>query len=726
MRASLAYAPAAVEPAPGPLHQRFVVLTGGSSGIGRALASQLADAGASVLVGSRRPIASRFEQRPLDLASQQSVAEFARDLRRRSRPIDMLVLNAGVHVPWKRLTTADGQELHWQVNYLANFLLCHELLDLCRRSALKRILYVASEAHRLASLPAGPLLGFWRRYARSKQAAVTFFLRLQELHPELTVRVASPGYVDSAVHRHKGRLAARLERTWSRPRTPEAAADEMLRCFDEAGAVYWDRGAPARPAAACTRAARADALWSGSLEALRGHLPGARAPQRIANFAGTFRALGPAVLQPATAEELAAVVRQAAQAGRGVRVVGQRHSYNDSFFSRTCMVSLQRLDRVLSFDAAGATVTCQAGISIAALCDHLDRQGLALRYSGNFGGQTLAGALATGTHGYGREGGLMSELVRAMTVVLPDGSVRRATAERDLRALRLGLGALGAVVEVTLAVDPVVPCRYRAACLPRAEFVARLGELAEENEYLRFVPHPFDPRAVFYVTINREPDGAPAAPVTYLNDVSPGAARWLAPWLRLPPVRLLLGRAFRLAHQGYEVRVPFSSRLFVLSGVVPRHAQLAKAGQLALEQHRWLNMELAVPRERYPDFERLFAEERPRALDHSPRRPYYTCRVVGAADNVLLAPNHGRDVVFCDVHADPRQASSLPFLRRLEGAAMRGLDARPHWGKVSFATPAALEAAYPAANWAAFAAAKRRLDPEGIFSNDFTRSRLGL
>ncbi|HEX6739029.1 MAG TPA: SDR family NAD(P)-dependent oxidoreductase, partial [Vicinamibacteria bacterium] len=634
MRASLvAAAPAIVEPAPGPLDGRFVVLTGGSSGIGRALASQLADEGASVLVGSRRPVQPRFEHRSLDLASQESVVEFARRLKQRGRPIDLLVLNAGVHVPWKRLTTSDGQELHWQVNYLANFLLCHELLDLCRRSALKRILYVASEAHRLASLP-GPLLGFWRHYARSKQAAITFFLRLQELHPELTVRVASPGYVDTEVHHHKSRVAARLERAWSRPRRPEAAAEEMLRAFAGTGAVYWDRGAPSRPAAACLRPARADALWRASLAALRPRLPGARAPERIANFAGTFRALGPAVVQPAGVEELAEVVREAARAGRNVRVVGRRHSYNDSFFSRTCMVSLERLDRVLSLDAERGTVTCQAGIPIGALCDYLDARGLALRYSGNYGGQTLAGALATGTHGYGREGGLMSELVRGMAVVLPDGTLHRATAERDLRALRLGLGALGAVVEVTLAVDPMVPCRYRAACLPRAEFTERLDELARANEYLRFVPHPFDPDAVFYVTINREPDGRPAPPATYLNDVAPGPARWLAPWLRQPRVRRLLGRAFGLGQRGYEVRVPFSTRLFVRSGVVPRHARLAKAGQLALEQHAWLNMELAVPRERYAEFERLFAEERPRALDPSASRPYYPCRVVGAASQV--------------------------------------------------------------------------------------------
>jgi len=189
-------------PNPSSLRGRLAVVTGGSAGIGRALADRLAAAGASVIVGSRRPALGRFEHRTLDLASQASVAAFADGLVREGRPIDLLVLNAGVHVPWKKVTTDDGLELHWQVNHLSNFHLGHRLLDLCRHSVLKRVVYVASEAHRLAALPAAPLLGFWYRYAKSKEAAVASFLRLAELHPELTVRIVSPGYVDSEIHRH--------------------------------------------------------------------------------------------------------------------------------------------------------------------------------------------------------------------------------------------------------------------------------------------------------------------------------------------------------------------------------------------------------------------------------------------------------------------------------------------------------------------------------------------
>ena len=94
--------------------------------------------------------------------------------------------------------------------------------------------------------------------------------------------------------------------------------------------------------------------------------------------------------------------------------------------------------------------------------------------------------------------------------------------------------------------------------------------------------------------------------------------------------------------------------------------------------------------------------------------------------NVLLAPNYGQDVVFCDIHADSTQAGSRVFLERLETLAIQHLSARPHWGKVSFAERDVVRELYPAANIAAFLAAKRRFDPSGAFSNAYTRRVLGV
>jgi FAD/FMN-containing dehydrogenase len=231
---------------------------------------------------------------------------------------------------------------------------------------------------------------------------------------------------------------------------------------------------------------------------------------------------------------------------------------------------------------------------------------------------------------------------------------------------------------------------------------------------------------MFYVTINRAPDHAPSAPARYIDDRLPGALRLLVPALRREPLRAVLGRALGVSRYGYSLQIPFSTMLFISAGVVRSHPRLARVGQLALEHHDWLNMELAIPREKYSEFERLFAQTRPRLSRISSSHPYYTCRVVGRAGNVLLAPNYDRDVVFCDVHADPAQPSSRAFLETLEARAIRDLSARPHWGKVFSAEKDVVRGLYPKENVAAFLECKRRFDPGGVFSNAYTRRVMGV
>ena len=685
-----------------------------------------------MLVGSRRQIENDLQHHTLDLASLSSVRDFAAGILRLGRPIDLLVLNAGVHVPWSTEVTPDGHELHWQVNYLSNFLLTHLLLDACGKSALKQVVYVGSEAHRLAAI-SGPFSGFWRRYAASKEAATRFFLRLQELHPELRVQIISPGYVATEIHRHKSRITAWLERASTRVRTPDVAAREIMGVIEqrEATSVYWDRGHAATPSRRARDVAGAEALWRESVASVRHILPDAAPCLMIANFAQTWCAFGPEVSRPASVEALAELVQRAADAGRQVRIVGHRHSYNDSFYSRSTMISIGQLNRIRGLDPDAGTLTCEAGITIDEVCTYLDERGYALRYCGNHGQQTLAGALATGTHGYGRDGGLMSELVTAMTVLGPDGRLHHVSAEHDLRALRLGLGTLGVVVEVSLAVKRSSPCLYHVASMPRDEFIARLDELARSHEYLRYMPHPFAEAAMLYLTIDATAEEYRGTePVRYTGPPAGGAA-WLAvPWLRMPAVRMALGRAVSITERSLSVVVSFSTSLFIRDGVIPNKSYseelLRRIGLRAFNRNDWLNTELAVPRERFPEFAQLFAENLPRMSGFSMSHPYYACRVVGGAQSVLLGPNFGRDVVFVDIHVDPRAPSSDGFLRAVEAESLAVLSARPHWGKVFFAGGDTIRNLYPASNIDAFLAAKQRFDPGGVFSNDYSRRVLGV
>lgn len=137
-----------------------VLVTGASSGIGRATARELARMGAEVVLHVRDPQrgesarshiaettgSERTELLVADFADLDSVRVAAGECLRRYDRLDVLVANAGAIHPERR-TTPQGRELTFQVNHLAHFLLCAELGALLQASAPARVVTVSSDAH---------------------------------------------------------------------------------------------------------------------------------------------------------------------------------------------------------------------------------------------------------------------------------------------------------------------------------------------------------------------------------------------------------------------------------------------------------------------------------------------------------------------------------------------------------------------------------------------------
>lgn len=198
---------------------RRCVVTGATSGIGRATAVGLARAGAQLALVCRdrlrgeetlaeihdRTGSEAVELFLGDLGSLDSVRQVARELLTRCPRIHVLVNNAGV-VEWRRAESVDGIERTWAVNHLGPFLLTNLLLARIRESAPARIVNVASEAHRFVRRldpddPAGGRFRWWEMYGRSKLANLLFTY-------ELARRLEGTGVTANAVH--PGAVATRL------------------------------------------------------------------------------------------------------------------------------------------------------------------------------------------------------------------------------------------------------------------------------------------------------------------------------------------------------------------------------------------------------------------------------------------------------------------------------------------------------------------------------------
>ncbi|WP_330233676.1 SDR family NAD(P)-dependent oxidoreductase [Nocardia sp. NBC_00508] len=183
---------------------KTVVVTGASSGIGAAAAERLAARGATVAVVGRSPertaeVAAKAGAQPFiaDFARLDDVRKLADQLLDRYQRIDVLANNAGGAWP-KRTVTDDGNELTFQVNHLAPFLLTNLLLERLKQSQA-RVVNTSSTTYRMAKLnldtanaPTGPFnqLG---AYGASKLANILFTR-------ELARRTAGTGLTTAAFH----------------------------------------------------------------------------------------------------------------------------------------------------------------------------------------------------------------------------------------------------------------------------------------------------------------------------------------------------------------------------------------------------------------------------------------------------------------------------------------------------------------------------------------------
>src|SRR5690242_7271303 len=167
------------------------------------------------------------------------------------------------------------------------------------------------------------------------------------------------------------------------------------------------------------------------------------------NWAGNERAVATGVLTPAGPPEVAALIRTAAERGRRVKVVGTGHSMPGIAVADDQRMELDRLTGPLVVD--GDLVTVPAAMPMSRLNALLAARGLAVPNLGDIDAQTVAGAISTGTHGTGMAYSTLASCVAAVTLVTGTGQIIRVDAGSELfPAVRLGLGALGVLVDVTL------------------------------------------------------------------------------------------------------------------------------------------------------------------------------------------------------------------------------------------------------------------------------------
>lgn len=198
---------------------KIILITGGTSGIGKETVKGLASTGATVIFTARdrekgeevkREIIketnnNNVEYLVCDLASFSSIRACAREFAERWDRLDILINNAGV-LPQERQESKDSIELNLAVNFLAPFLLTNLLLPLLKKSAPARIINVSSSMHKEGGVQFDDLEGKksfdkYKAYAQSKLALLLFTKKLaRDLEGSgVTVNALHPGVVGTGM-----------------------------------------------------------------------------------------------------------------------------------------------------------------------------------------------------------------------------------------------------------------------------------------------------------------------------------------------------------------------------------------------------------------------------------------------------------------------------------------------------------------------------------------------
>ncbi|MHA2352422.1 MAG: SDR family oxidoreductase [Candidatus Thorarchaeota archaeon] len=212
------------------LKDKVCIVTGSNSGIGKETALALAEMGAKVVTVVRNKESgeeacseiievsgnSSVDLMICDLSSMESIRNFASEFRNKYNRLDVLVNNAGAVIS-KRQLTIDGFERTLAVNYLAPFLLTHELLPLLKGSTPSRVINLSSGLHKRAKLNLDDLQSessYKSRnvYGSAKLMVVmhTYEMARRLKDTGVSVNVVLPGFVATNLGRSSGSLASRV------------------------------------------------------------------------------------------------------------------------------------------------------------------------------------------------------------------------------------------------------------------------------------------------------------------------------------------------------------------------------------------------------------------------------------------------------------------------------------------------------------------------------------
>jgi xylitol oxidase len=417
----------------------------------------------------------------------------------------------------------------------------------------------------------------------------------------------------------------------------------------------------------------------------------------LRNWAGNVVYGTNRVHEPASHEQLQDVLKECTR----LRPLGTRHSFNRIADSPDNLVSLRRLNRVLSLDRASRTVTAEAGMTYGELGQHLHANGHALANMASLPHISIAGAVATATHGSGTTNGNLATAISGIELVDAAGEVVTLTRDKDgdrFHGAVVSLGALGVVTKLTLDIEDTFDVAQTVYLdLPMRELERGGFDEIMTSGYSVSLFTDWSRRNINQLWIKRRVDARSPAPRAKDFHGARLATRNMHP---------VAGESAENVTDQMGIPGPWHERL--------PHFRMGFTPSSGDELQSEYFVPIAAAYDAIMAIEALHERITPHLLISEIRTI--------AADRLWLSPCHGRACVSLHTTWKPEWDAVMNLLPLIE-RALEPFGAVPHWGKLFTMEPAVLQSRYE--RLADFRELVGHYDPDGKFRNDFLRRNIG-
>ena len=396
------------------------------------------------------------------------------------------------------------------------------------------------------------------------------------------------------------------------------------------------------------------------------------------------------VHEPNNLDELRRIVASSDQ----VKAIGSRHSFTTIADTSGDHISLGNFDEIIEIDRQRQTARVGAGIPYGRFCAELHRAGYAVHNMASLPQITLGGACATATHGSGDQNGILATAITALTMVTADGSVvelDRDTTPNDFRAVVVGLGGFGVIVDLTVELRPSYTVQqYIYENVPLVQLWDHFDEIMSSGYSVSlFASWQEDEIEQLWIKQIATPGQQPPVASTRFGARLASVTRHPSPGKPEGDCTDQLGTPGpwheRLPHFRMEAIGPHGDDLQTEYFVDRKQAVHALR---ALVQQR----ELIAP---------IIKTSEIRSM---------------AGDDIWMSMAYGRDTVGIHFSWNADLDAVMERLPELE-QVLAPYDPRPHWGKLSTIPPETVASRYPM--FGQFRSVMRRYDPDGTFQNQF-------